>query len=128
MKFPHVAAACVMSAALLADVAPAGAFVTCNSLSQNALSANSLAANALANNSLSINALSINALSINALTQNALALNAIALTGSSLGELNGVTVEAVSRHRIDGVEPGPGDKTGEIVLDQLSQVDPGNYR
>ncbi len=90
MKFPHVAAACVMSAALLADVAPASAFVTCNSLSQNALSANSLAANALANNSLSINALSINAL-----TQNALALNAIAPTGSSLGELNGVAVEAV---------------------------------
>jgi len=118
MKFPHVAAACVMSAALLAGVAPAGAFVTCNSLSLNALSANSLAANALA----------LNALALNALTQNALALNAIAPTGSSLGELNGVTVEAVSRDRIDGVEPGPGDKTGEIVLDQLSQVDPGNYR
>jgi hypothetical protein len=55
MKFHHVAAACVMSAALLAGVAPAGASLTLNSLTANAL----------------------------------------APAGSSLGDLNGVTVEAV---------------------------------
>ncbi len=75
MKFPHVAAACVMSAALLAEVAPAGAFVTCNSLS--------------------LNALTVNALAFNAIAVNSLAANALAPTGSSLGELNGVAVEAV---------------------------------
>ncbi len=98
MKFHHVAAACVMSAALLAGVAPAGA------------------------------ALVANALVANALTLNALASNALAAGGSAIADRNGVAVEAVSRDRIDGVEPNPGDKTAEIVLDQWSQVDPGSYR
>jgi len=81
MKFLHVAAACVMSGALLAGVAPAGAVLTTN-----------------------------------VLTTNALVANALAPIGSSLGD----------RNRIDGVEPDPRDKTGEIVFDQLSQIDPGN--
>jgi hypothetical protein len=67
----------------------------------------------------------------NALTSNGLAMNALvgnALTaegGSAIADLNGVTVEAVHRERIDGVEPAPGDKAGGILFDQLSQVDPG---
>ncbi len=85
MKFHHIAAACVMSAALLAGVAPAGAKLVGNALVSNGLSA----------------------------------------AGSAIGDLNGVTVEAVRRDRIDGVEPAPGDKTGEIALYQLSQIDPG---
>ena len=107
MKFPHVAAACVMSSALLAGVAPAGAAACSNALAANALTSNSVAANAL--------------------NSNALASNIFAPTGSSLGELNGVAVEAVSRGRIDGVEPDLWDKTREIVLYRLSQADPGDY-
>ena len=108
MKFPHVAAACVMSSALLAGVAPAGAAACSNALAANALTSNSVAANAL--------------------NSNALASNIFAPTGSSLGELNGVVVEAVRRDRIDGVEPDLGDKTGEIVIDRLSQVNPGQHK
>ena len=65
------------------------------------------------------------ALTFNALTTNALTTNGLTAAGSAIGDLNGVAVEAVRRDRIDGVEPEPGDKSGEIALYQLSQVDPG---
>ncbi len=54
--------------------------------------------------------------------------NALTAGGSAIDDLNGVVVEAVRRDRIDGVEPDLGDKTGEIVIDRLSQVNPGEHR
>jgi hypothetical protein len=66
-----------------------------------------------------------NALTANGLAMNALVANAPAAGGSAIADLNGVSVVAVRRDRIDGVEPAPGDKAGEIVLDKLSQIDPG---
>ncbi len=80
MKLHHLVASSVMLAALLAGVAPARAALNFNSLSFNALSINALAGNALAGN---------------ALTYNAVTTNGVAPTGSALGELNGVAVEAV---------------------------------
>jgi hypothetical protein len=71
-------------------------------------------------------ALTTNALTTNGFAMNALVSNAPAAGGSAIADLNGVSVEAVRRDRVDGVEANPGDKTDAIVLDQLSQIDPGN--
>jgi hypothetical protein len=59
------------------------------------------------------------------LTLNSLTHNALVAGGSAIDDLNGVMVEAVRRDPIDGVDPDRGDKSGEIVIYQLSQVNPG---
>jgi hypothetical protein len=66
-----------------------------NGLITNALVSNGLSTNALLSNALTNNGLSINSITHNSLTLNAITLNAIAATGSALGELNGIAVEAV---------------------------------
>lgn len=78
-KFRYLALAGVLT--VFGAVAPANA----------ALNFNALTFNALTNNSLSLNALIGNAL-----TSNALVANGLLKTGSALGDLNGVTIEAVS--------------------------------
>ena len=83
-KFRYLALAGILT--LSAAVVPANA----------ALIGNSLTANALTFNSLTFNALTFNALNFNALTSNALVANGLLQTGSALGDLNGVTIEAVS--------------------------------
>ncbi len=100
MKFHHVVASTVMLAALAVGAAPAGASVTHNALTSNALTANSITHNALANNAITHNALANNAvtqhaLANNAVTQNSLTFNGVAPTGSGLGELNCIAIEAV---------------------------------
>jgi hypothetical protein len=60
----------------------------------------------LSMNSLSTNSLSMNALTQNALIQNALTQNALDASGSPLGELNGVTVEAVTPDAHGAIEGG----------------------
>ncbi len=71
MRFHLLVAAAVASAALLANVGPAGAVI-------------------------SFNVLSFNVLNFNALTFNALTFKVMAPASSQLDELNGVAVEAVT--------------------------------
>ncbi|HUZ91564.1 MAG TPA: hypothetical protein VMU78_06660 [Methylocella sp.] len=87
--------------ALLASILPAGAALVPNALNANGISTNGIALNGLASNALNANAMNPNSLTQNALNANAmvptaLIPNALAATGSGLGELNGVSIEAVT--------------------------------